>query len=166
MICRKLYAHKGSILLNAGSDHGQPRRFFLLRVFSGEDLVCYSCGARYCIGKEPDGTETPLKKRRFASRAQTLNAHCFVRFASFAAFKIKDTVYRAADQQPQYQAERARCAGYGLVTKFSSKITNSSQSKRKRKRKLMRSGGISDEDALNRPFPFTLGVSDPSKSDV
>ena len=28
-----------------------------------------------------------IKKRRFASRAQTLNAHCFVRFASFAAFK-------------------------------------------------------------------------------
>ena len=26
-------------------------------------------------------------KRRFAARAQTLNAHCFVRFASFAAFK-------------------------------------------------------------------------------
>ena len=23
----------------------------------------------------------------------------------------------------------------------------------------MRSGGISDEDALNRPFPFTLGVT-------
>ena len=107
-------------------------------------------------------------KRRFAARAQTLNAHCFVRFASFAAFKKRPTVYRAADQQPQYQAERARCAGYGLVTKFSSKITNSSESKRKRKRKRkrMRSGGISDEDALNRPFPFTLGVNNPNESDI
>ena len=133
MICRKLYAHKGSILLNSGSDHGKPRRFFLLRVFSGEDLVCYSCAARYCIGQEPDGTETPYKKRRFAARAQTLNAHCFVRFASFAAFKKKPTVYRAADQQPQYQAERVGCAGCGLVTKFGSKITEES----KRKRKLM-----------------------------
>ena len=107
-----------------------------------------------------------IKKRRFAARAQTLNAHCFVRFASFAALKTKNTVYRAADQQPQYQAEPARRAGYGLVTKFSSKITNSSESKRKRKRKLMRSGGISDEDALNRPFPFTLGVNNPNKSDI
>ena len=41
-------------------------------MFSGEDLVCYSCAARYCIGQEPDGTETPYKKRRFAARAQTL----------------------------------------------------------------------------------------------
>ena len=32
-----------------------------------------------------------------------------------------------------------------------------SKRKIKIKRKLMRSGGISDEDALNRPFPFTLG---------
>ena len=70
-------------------------------------------------------------KRRFAARAQTLNAHCFVRFASFAAFKKGVTVYRAADQQPQYQAEQARCAGYGLVTKFSSKITNSWNQKEK-----------------------------------
>jgi hypothetical protein len=63
-------------------------------------------------------------KRCFAARAQTLNAHYVVKFASFAAFKKKPTVYRAADQQPQYQVERVRCAGYGLVTKFSSKITN------------------------------------------
>ena len=76
------------------------------------------------------------------------------------------TVYRAADQQPQYQAERARCAGYGLVTKFSSKIINSSASKIKIKIKRMRSGGISDEDALNRPFPFTLGVNNPNESDI
>ena len=91
-----------------------------------------------------------------------------MQFASFAAFKKRVQVYRAADQQPQYQAERARCAGYGLVTKFSSKITDSSESKIKikRKRKLMRSGGISDEDALNRPFPFTLGVNNPNESDI
>ena len=30
--------------------------------------------------------------------------------------------------------------------------------------KLMRSGGISDEDALNRPFPFVLVVNNPSES--
>ena len=30
----------------------------------------------------------------------------------------------------------------------------------------MRSGGISDEDALNRPFPFTLGVNNPNESDT
>ena len=87
-----------------------------------------------------------------------------MRFASFAAFKKMVTAYRPVDQQPQYQAERARCAGYGLVAKFSPKITNM-ESKRKRKRKLMRSGGISDEDALNRPFPFTLGVNNPNESD-
>ena len=103
-------------------------------------------------------------KRRFAARAQTLNAHCFVRFASFAAFTKRVTVYRPVDQQPQYQAEQARCVGYGLVAKFSPKITNSSESKRKRKRKLMRSGGISDEDALNRPFPFVLVVNNPNES--
>ena len=68
------------------------------------------------------------------------------------------------DQQPQYQAERARCAGCGLVAKFGSKITDSSESKRKRKR--MRSGGISDEDALKRPFPFTLGVNNPNESNI
>jgi hypothetical protein len=86
-----------------------------------------------------------------------------VRFASFAAFKKRVTVYRPVDQQPQYQAERARCAGYGLVAKFSPKITNM-ESKRKRKRKLMRSGGISDEDVLNRPFPFVLVVNNPNES--
>ena len=37
--------------------------------------------------------------------------------------------------------------------------------KNKNKRKRMRSGGISDEDALNRPFPFTLGVNNPNESD-
>ena len=104
-----------------------------IRVFFGEDLVCYSCGRRYCIGQEADGTKTPYKKRHFAARAQTLNAHCFVRFASFAAFKKRPTVHRAADQQPQYQAERARCAGYGLVTKFSSKITTARNQKEKEK---------------------------------
>ena len=40
--------------------------------------------------------------------------------------KKKPTVHRVGDQQPQYQAERAGCAGYGLVAKSSSKITNSS----------------------------------------
>ena len=107
-----------------------------------------------------------IKKTAFCRAAQTLNAHCCVRFASFAAFKKRPTVYRAADQPPQYQAERARCAGYGLVAKFSPKITSSSESKIKIKIKLMRSGGISDEDALNRPFPFTLGVNNPNESNI
>ena len=57
-----------------------------------------------------------------------LRAICF-----FCGVLKKDTVYRAADQQPQYQAERARCAGYGLVTKFSSKITNGIKKKKKKK---------------------------------
>ena len=74
-----------------------------------------------------------IKKTAFCRAAQTLNAHCFVRFASFAAFKKRPTVYRPVDQQPQYRAERARCAGYGLVTKFSSKITNSWNQKEKEK---------------------------------
>ena len=80
-------------------------------------LVLYRAGAGWY--------RSAKTKRRFAARAQTLNAHCFVRFASFAAFKKTPTVYRAVDQQPQYQAERARCAGCGLVAKFSSKINNS-----------------------------------------
>ena len=50
-----------------------------------------------------------------------LRAICF-----FCGVKKQVTAHRAGDQQPQYQAERAGCAGYGLVTKFSSKITNSS----------------------------------------
>ena len=74
-----------------------------------------------------------IKKTAFCRAAQTLNAHCCVRFASFAAFKKRPTVYRPMDQQPQYQAERSRCAGYGLVTKFSSKITNSWNQKEKEK---------------------------------
>ena len=82
-------------------------------------------------------------------------------------------MYRAADRQPQYQAERARCAGCGLVAKFSSKITctNSSESKKKKKKKnrtaiyVMPSGGISDEDALDRPFPFALVVNNPNEGD-
>ena len=56
-----------------------------------------------------------------------------MQFASFTAFKKWVQVYRAGDQQPQYQAKRVRCAGYGLVTKFSSKIINSSASKKKNK---------------------------------
>ena len=39
-----------------------------------------------------------------------------------------------------------------------------SKRKRKRKRKRMRSGGISDEDALKRPFSFTLGLNNPNES--
>ena len=65
----------------------------------------------------------------------SLNAHCFVRFAPFAAFKRRPTAYRSVNQQPQYQAERVGCAGDELVTKFSSKI-NSSESKIKIKIKL------------------------------
>ena len=38
---------------------------FFLRVFSEEDFVCYFCWARYCMGQEPDGTETLLKKTAF-----------------------------------------------------------------------------------------------------
>ena len=78
--------------------------------------------ALYWAGTGWRGNAT--KKTAFRRAAQTLNAHCFVRFAFFAAFKKRVTVYRAGDQQPQYQAERATCAGYGLVTKFSSKITD------------------------------------------
>ena len=59
-------------------------------------------------------------KRRFAAQVQTLNAAVSLFLRHFV------TVYRAVHQQPQYQAERARCAGYGLVAKFSSKITNNS----------------------------------------
>ena len=72
-----------------------------------------------------------VKKTAFPRTGQTLNAHCFVRFAYFAAFRKRPTVYRAGDQQPQYQAERARCAGCGLVAKFGSKITDSSDQKEK-----------------------------------
>ena len=174
MICRKHYAHKGSIIfLNSESDlpttasHVDLPSSGLLWRGSFMLFLCGSALYRSCAGAGWHGNAT--KKRRFASRARTLIAHCFVRFASVAALK-KTSQYtaRAGDQQPKYQAERARCAGYGLVTKFSSKITNSSESKRKRsrKRKLMRSGGIGDEDALNRPFPFTLGVSDPNESNI
>ena len=164
MICRKLYAHKGSILLNSRSDHGKPRRFFSSGLLSRGSSMLFLCGSvLYRAGAGWYGSAKT--KRRFAARAQTLNAHCFVRFASFAALKKRDTVYRPGDQQPQYQAGRAGCAGYGLVAKFSSKIT-SSESKRKRKRKRMRSGGISDEDALNRPFPFVLVVNNPNESNI
>ena len=137
-----------------------------LRVFSVEDLVFYSCAARYCIGQEPDGTETPLKKTAFRLAGPNFERPLFRAICFFAASKTPPTVYRAGNQQPQYQAERARCAGYGLVTKFNSKITNSLDSKIKLK--LMRSGGISDEDALNHPlsFPFTLGVYIPNESEI
>ena len=60
---------------------------------------------------------TAKTKWRFAARAQTLNAHCLVYLASFAAFKNKPTVCHAKCPWPQCQAERAGCAGYGLVAK-------------------------------------------------
>ena len=44
---------------------------FFLRVFSGEDLVCYSCDGRYCIGQEPDGTEV-LKQKGVSTRGPKL----------------------------------------------------------------------------------------------
>jgi hypothetical protein len=135
MICRKLYAHKGSILLNSGSDHGQPRRFFFFGSSLERILYVIPVMAGIVSGRSRmvHWYRSAKTKRRFAARAQTLNAHCFVRFASFAAFKKRPTVYRPVDQQPQYRAERARCAGYGLVTKFSSKITNSWNQKEKEK---------------------------------
>ena len=76
---------------------------------------------------------TIYKKRRFASRAQTLNAHCCVRFASFAAFEKWVQYTALGGQQPQYQAERTGCAGYGLVTKFTSGIANAGDQNRKKK---------------------------------
>ena len=56
----------------------------------------------------------------------------------------------------------------GLWTCHQIQLENHQQleSKIKLKIKLMRSGGISDEDALNRPFPFTLGVNNPNESDL
>ena len=111
---------------------------FFFRVFSGEDLVCYSCAGRHCNCIRQPGTgwhASTKTKRHFAAQAQTLNAHCFVRFASFAAVKKRPAVWRVANQQPQYQAERARCAVCGLVAKFSSKIANSSEQKEKEKEK-------------------------------
>ena len=64
------------------------------------------CSVSYRAGTGWHGND--IKERRFTAWAQTLNAHCSVRFASFAAFIRRVTVYRAADQQPQYQAERVR----------------------------------------------------------
>ena len=129
MICRKLYAHKGSILLNSRSDHGKPRRFFFFWSSLERVLYVIPAGLDIVSGRRWMARKRHKTKRRFASRAQTLNAHCSVRVASFVAFKKHVAVYRAVDQQPQYHAKRASCAGCGLVAKFSSKITNSSESK-------------------------------------
>ena len=111
------------------------------------------------------------KKRRFAVRAQTLNAQCFVRFASFAAFKETPRVYRAADQQPQYQAKWARRAGYGLVANLAQKsltarIKKNKNKKLMRSKRRRRSDGIRDNDALNRLFSFALWVNNPSECDI
>ena len=66
MCCRQLYAHKGSILLNSGSNHSKPCRcFFFTCPLHGEDLVWYSCAAWYCSRQEPDGTETIIKQMAF-----------------------------------------------------------------------------------------------------
>ena len=104
------------------------------------------------------------KKDSFSPRRPKIERPLLRAICFFCGVFKKPTVYHAADQQPQYQAERARCVGCGLVTQFSAKITNSSESKRKRK--IMRSGGISDEDTLNRPFPFTPGVNNPNESNI
>ena len=77
-------------------------------------------------------------KRRFAAQVQTLNAHYFMQFLFFVAFKNRVTAYRAVDQQPQYQTERASCAGYGLVAKFSSKITVNPEIKRRKQKSMPR----------------------------
>ena len=124
-------------------------------------FLCGSLLYRAGAGWHGNAIKKPAFRRAGPNfERQLLRAICF-----FCGVKKRVTVYRAGDQHPQYQAERARCAGCGLVAKFSSKITNSSESKRKRKRKRMRSGGISDEDALNRPFSFTLGANNPSEDD-
>ena len=45
MICRKHYAHKGSILLNSGSDHGKPRRFFFFGLLWRGSCMLFLCGS-------------------------------------------------------------------------------------------------------------------------
>ena len=67
------------------------------------------------------GGETAFRRAGPNFERPLLRAICF-----FCGVKKRPTVYRTGDQQPQYQAERAGCADYGLVAKFSSKITNSS----------------------------------------
>ena len=166
MICRKLYAHKGSILLFKLKE--QPRQ--TTSIFSSSGLLCRgSCmifllgSVFYRAGAGRHGNA--IKKRRFAARAQTLNAHCFVRFSSFAAFKkgLQYTARRINSSSIRPNGRDVRAMGLSQNSARKSPKF-SSLSKRKRKRKLMRSGGISDEDALNRPFSFTLGVNDPIES--
>ena len=74
------------------------------------------------------------------------------------AFKKRVTAYRAVDQQPQYQAERTSCVGYGLVAKFSSKITvnrNKKENKKSQCRELS-----NDESARDGDVDVAVSSSD------
>ena len=53
----------------------------------------------------------------------------------------------------------------GLLQNSARKSPTARNQKEKEK-KLMRSGGISDEDVLNRPFPFVLVVNDPNEFNI
>ena len=128
MICRKLYAHKGSILLNSPGDHGKPRRFFFFGSSLERILYVIPVGLGIVLGRNRMARKRH-KKNGVLPRGPNFERPLLRVICFFCGVLKKVTVYRAADQQPQYQAERARCAGYGLVTKFTSKITNSPESK-------------------------------------
>ena len=60
MICRKLYAHKGSILLNSGSDHGKPRGLF----FFGSSLERISYAIPVGLGIVSDRSRMARKRHK------------------------------------------------------------------------------------------------------
>ena len=61
MICRKLYAHKGSILLNSRSDHGKPRRFFFFGSSLERTLYVIPVGAGIVSGRNRMARKRHLK---------------------------------------------------------------------------------------------------------
>jgi hypothetical protein len=165
MICRKLYAHKGSILLNSGSDHGKPRRFFFFGSSLERILYVIPVMAGIVSGRSRMVQKRQNKKafRRAGPNFERplLRAICFFCGVFKKGYSIPPGGSTAA-----VPGRTGEMCGLWACHKIHLENHQQLESKRKRKRKLMRSGGISDEDALNRPFPFTLGVNNPNESDI
>ena len=163
MICRKLYAHKGSILLNSRSDHGKPRRFFFFGSSLERILYVIPVMAGIVSGRsrmvQRRQNKTAFRRAGPNFERPLLRAICF-----FCGVLEKPYNIPPGGSTAAVSGRTGEMCGLWACCKI--QLENHQQLGIKRKRKItpMRSGGISDEDALNRPFPFTPEVNNPNES--
>ena len=165
MICRKLYAHKGSILLNSRSIHGIPRRFFSSGLLCRGPCMLFLLGSvLYRAGAGWHGNA--VKKTAFRRAGPNferplLRAICFFCGVLKKGYSIPPGGSAAA--VPGRTGEMC-----GLWDCHKIQLENHQQlgiktkNKNKTNAKWWHQRRFSDEDALKRPFPFTLGVNNPN----